>query len=77
MFLFQKKADKLEMTLTELSVWGVQEGKEYQCIMETKGTSNEIDFFICEIQMIPDAEFQMLKVPKTQSHSAPLHSTAV
>lgn len=73
----KKKADKLEMTLTDLSVWGIHEEKEYQCIMETKGTSNETEFFICEIQMVDDYDFQKLKVQKTQTHSAPLHYTAV
>ncbi|XP_044042985.1 plexin-C1 isoform X2 [Siniperca chuatsi] len=58
----QKKADKLEMTTAELSVWGVQEGKQFPCIMETKETSNETDFFICEIQRTPDAKFQQLMI---------------
>lgn len=56
------------MTLAELSVWGVQEGKEYLCIMEAKETSNETDFFICEIQKTPYAKFPQLKVI-FQSHS--------
>ncbi|XP_051248725.1 plexin-C1 isoform X7 [Dicentrarchus labrax] len=58
----EKKADKLEMTLGELSVWGVQEGEQFPCIMEAKETSNETDFFICEIQGTPDVEFQQLMI---------------
>ncbi|XP_051248762.1 plexin-C1-like [Dicentrarchus labrax] len=58
----EKKTDKLEMTLGELSVWGVQEGEQFPCIMEAKETSNETDFFICEIQGTPDAEFQHLTI---------------
>lgn len=57
------------MSPAELSVWGLQEGKEYLCIMEAKETSNETDFFICEIQKTPYAKFQKLKVI-FQSHSA-------
>ncbi|XP_074481400.1 plexin-C1 isoform X2 [Sebastes fasciatus] len=58
----QKRADKLEMSPAELSVWGVEEGKQYLCIMEAKETSNEIDFFICVIQRTPNATFQHLKI---------------
>ncbi|TKS91123.1 Plexin-C1 Virus-encoded semaphorin protein receptor [Collichthys lucidus] len=59
----QKKADKLEMTTAELSVWGVQDEKEYPCIMEDKEKSNETDFFICEIQQTPSAfKLQMLTI---------------
>ncbi|XP_051248763.1 plexin-C1 [Dicentrarchus labrax] len=58
----EKKADKLEMTLGELSVWGVQEGEQFPCIMEAKKTSNETDLFICEIQGTPDVEFQHLTI---------------
>nr|XP_046234682.1 plexin-C1 isoform X2 [Scatophagus argus] len=58
----QKMADKLNMTIAELSVLGIHEGKPYPCIMEAKETSNETDSFICEIQMTPHAEFQQLKI---------------
>ncbi|KAK9525497.1 hypothetical protein VZT92_016195 [Zoarces viviparus] len=58
----QKKPDKLEMTPAELSVWGVEGGNQYPCVMGAKETSNEMDFFICEIQRTPNAEFQHLKV---------------
>ncbi|XP_040029319.2 plexin-C1 isoform X2 [Gasterosteus aculeatus] len=58
----QKIADKLEMTLAELSVWGVKEGKEYPCIMEAKHTNNETDFFICEIQRTTSAIFPQLLI---------------
>ncbi|GLD64974.1 plexin-C1-like protein, partial [Lates japonicus] len=52
-----KEADKLEMSAAELSVWGVQEGKQYPCIMKSKETFPKIDLFICSIQNTPDAEF--------------------
>ncbi|XP_034381825.1 plexin-C1 [Cyclopterus lumpus] len=58
----QKKADKLEMSLLELSVWGVEGGKQYPCIMEAKESSNETDFFICEIQQTPNTKFQHLMI---------------
>ncbi|XP_034719215.1 plexin-C1 isoform X2 [Etheostoma cragini] len=58
----QKEADKLEMTIAELEVWGVEEEKQHPCIMEAKETSNETDFFICEIQKTPNANFQQLKI---------------
>ncbi|XP_053718547.1 plexin-C1-like [Synchiropus splendidus] len=46
----QKKADHLEMTTAELSVWGVLNGEEYPCVMISGGTSGSIDFFTCEIR---------------------------
>lgn len=51
------------MTKAELSVWGVQDKKQYPCIMQDKEKNNETDFFICEIQQTPNAfKLQMLKV---------------
>ncbi|TNN54600.1 Plexin-C1 [Liparis tanakae] len=58
----QKKADRLQMSPAEVSVWGVEEGRSYPCIMEAKESSNETDFFICEIQQTPNAKFQHLRV---------------
>ncbi|XP_073337242.1 plexin-C1-like [Pagrus major] len=58
----QKKADKLDMTVAELSVWGVQDGKQYPCIVQDKETSDMSDFFICEIQRTPDAQVQHLVI---------------
>ncbi|XP_070847708.1 plexin-C1 [Chaetodon trifascialis] len=58
----EKKADKLEMTTDEVSVWGIQEGKQYVCVMEGKETSKETEFFICEIRMTPGATFQQLMI---------------
>ncbi|KAK7895959.1 hypothetical protein WMY93_021284 [Mugilogobius chulae] len=54
----QKKADKLDIMLEELSVWAVFEGKEYHCIMETK----EADFYTCVIKNPPNADFEHLKI---------------
>ncbi|KAI3366903.1 hypothetical protein L3Q82_009548, partial [Scortum barcoo] len=53
----QKKADKLEMTPAELTVWGINDDKRYPCIMEEK-TNNK--FFICQIQSPPSATFEQL-----------------
>lgn len=50
------------MTIAELEVWGVEEEKKHPCIMVTKETSNETDFFICEIQRTANANFQQLMV---------------
>ncbi|KAM9334613.1 plexin-C1 [Symphorus nematophorus] len=58
----QKKADKLEMSHGELSVWGIQGNEQYHCIMEDKETNNKTDFFICEIKKISDVQFQQLKI---------------
>lgn len=62
MLSFQKKADGLAMREAELSVYGVQEGNTYPCIMKDKETSNETDFLICEIERTPFTKFQQLMV---------------
>ncbi|KAI3366469.1 hypothetical protein L3Q82_000602 [Scortum barcoo] len=56
----QKKADKLEMTPEELTVWGINEDKQYPCIMEGKTNNNKPEFFICQIQSPPSATFEQL-----------------
>ena len=48
--------------MAELSVWGVQDGQQYPCIIEAKETTNKSDFFICGIQRTPDDNFQHLMV---------------
>ncbi|KAF0029429.1 hypothetical protein F2P81_018534 [Scophthalmus maximus] len=58
----EKKADKLEMTTAELSVWGVNRGIHYPCVMKIKETHNESDIFTCEIQSTEDVEFQKLMI---------------
>ncbi|XP_018558410.1 plexin-C1 isoform X1 [Lates calcarifer] len=58
----EKKADKLEMTEAELSVWGDQEGKQYPCIMKSKKTTNEIEHFICEIKNTSKTNFQKIMI---------------
>ncbi|CAL9683001.1 unnamed protein product [Knipowitschia caucasica] len=58
----QKKADKLNITLDEMSVWGVQKNLLHPCIMETKESNDEIDFYTCEIRDTPNAEFEHLKI---------------
>lgn len=59
---FQKKADKLDMNVAELSVWGVQEGQHYPCIIKAKETNIALNFFTCEIQGTSDTTFQQLVV---------------
>nr|XP_057933721.1 plexin-C1 isoform X2 [Doryrhamphus excisus] len=61
-FTIQKMSDNLEMSIEDVSALGVYEGKDYPCIMKNKETSNQTDFFICEIQSAPDAKFKQLKV---------------
>ncbi|XP_059181459.1 plexin-C1-like isoform X1 [Centropristis striata] len=56
----QKKADQLEMSPAEVSVWGVEDGKQYPCIIEVKETSE--DLFICQIKNTSDNNFQQLKI---------------
>ncbi|KAL3976750.1 hypothetical protein ACER0C_020239 [Sarotherodon galilaeus] len=58
----QKKTDKLEMMIDELSVWGVHDNTEYQCIVEAKETSNNNDFFTCEIKRLTNPEFEELLI---------------
>ncbi|XP_030295681.1 plexin-C1 isoform X1 [Sparus aurata] len=58
----QKKADKLNMKMTEIEVWGVRDEKQYPCIMENLETSNNTDSFTCEISKPPDAKFQKLLI---------------
>ncbi|XP_049617573.1 plexin-C1 [Syngnathus scovelli] len=58
----EKTSDKLEMSIKDVTAVGVHEGKDYPCVMETKDTDNQTDFFICEIQNVPDVNFRQLKV---------------
>lgn len=55
------------MALGELSVWGVQGGKEYACLIKEKKNTDETEFFICDIMNAPEVKFQSLKVV-SQSH---------
>nr|XP_033470613.1 plexin-C1-like [Epinephelus lanceolatus] len=61
LIIIQKKADKLEMTPAELSVWGVKDGQEYPCVMDPKRTINNTEF-MCQIQGTPDDTFQHFKI---------------
>ncbi|KAM8740467.1 plexin-C1-like [Acanthopagrus schlegelii] len=58
----QKKADKLNMKMTEIEVWGFLDEKQYRCIMEKLESSNNTDSFTCEIPKQPDAKFQKLLI---------------
>ncbi|XP_060886400.1 plexin-C1-like, partial [Labrus mixtus] len=59
----QKKADKLGMNITELSVWGIHEENRHPCIMVDQETNDEteIEFFTCEIRNTRIATFQELE----------------
>lgn len=59
---FQKKADKLDMNVAELSVWAVQEGQHHPCIARAKETNIALNYFICEIRGTSDTAFQQLVV---------------
>ncbi|XP_060885196.1 uncharacterized protein LOC132956063 [Labrus mixtus] len=60
----QKKADKLGMNITELSVWGIHEENRHPCIMVDQETNDEteIEFFTCEIRNTRIATFQELEI---------------
>ncbi|CAN9508149.1 unnamed protein product [Ophioblennius macclurei] len=58
----EKKADKLEVTKEELTIWGIREEKAYPCIITDKDTNKEIDFFTCEIENTPNANYPQLKI---------------
>ncbi|XP_041636511.1 plexin-C1 isoform X2 [Cheilinus undulatus] len=60
--IIQKKMDKLNMTLTELSVWGIHEDKQHPCIMEVKELNEETEFFTCEIKNTRIGKFQEIKI---------------
>ncbi|XP_030576113.1 plexin-C1-like [Archocentrus centrarchus] len=57
-----KKADKLGMTIEDLSVRGVQSSKEYYCIMDSKESSKETDFFTCLIRNLRNPELDHLLI---------------
>ncbi|XP_040886352.1 plexin-C1 isoform X2 [Toxotes jaculatrix] len=69
----EKKADKLEMTTAELSVWGIRNEKQYPCIMETKETNNQTEFFTCEIKSTSDTKFEQLMI-KYGDETVTLHA---
>uniref|UniRef100_A0A3Q1ISR5 Uncharacterized protein n=1 Tax=Anabas testudineus TaxID=64144 RepID=A0A3Q1ISR5_ANATE len=58
----QKKEDELDMTPAELSVWGVQDGKQYPCIMKDKETNKKTEFFNCQIKKTAVSKFQHLMI---------------
>ncbi|XP_019947930.2 plexin-C1 [Paralichthys olivaceus] len=58
--IIEKEADKLELMMEELLVWGVHKEIHYPCNMTAKETHNETDNFACEIKNPPDVEFQQL-----------------
>ncbi|XP_077565413.1 plexin-C1 [Stigmatopora nigra] len=58
----QKTVDNLDMSIKDVSALGVYGGKDYPCVMESKESSNQTDFFICEIHNVPDIKFRQLKV---------------
>ncbi|MED6281837.1 hypothetical protein CHARACLAT_025985 [Characodon lateralis] len=58
----QKKVDNLEMKTAELKVVGIQNEKEYPCILKSKESSNKTETFICEIEGLHNADFEEVKV---------------
>ncbi|XP_061523373.1 plexin-C1 isoform X3 [Phycodurus eques] len=58
----QKSADRLEMTVKEVSASGVYGGEEYPCVTEAKDAGDSADFFVCKIRSAPDVNFRQLKV---------------
>ncbi|XP_023278776.1 plexin-C1-like [Seriola lalandi dorsalis] len=60
--IIEKKADKLDMTSAELSVFGIHDGKEHPCIMWLKETKNKSDLFTCDIKSTTVTKFQQLKI---------------
>lgn len=63
LFLFQKRADKLNITTEEILVFGVQEeNQDVQCIMETIEKSNGTDSVICEIKNTPNFNINSVRV---------------
>ncbi|XP_047245046.1 plexin-C1-like [Girardinichthys multiradiatus] len=58
----QKKVDNLEMKTAELKVVGIQNEKEYPCIIKSKEISNKTETFICEIEGLHNADFEEVKV---------------
>ncbi|KAG7234838.1 hypothetical protein INR49_003919 [Caranx melampygus] len=59
--IIEKKADRLEMTTAELTVFGIHGGKPHRCIMVVKETINMCDFFTCDINSTPVTEFEELE----------------
>ncbi|KAM3587782.1 uncharacterized protein V6R79_013766 [Siganus canaliculatus] len=58
----QKKADQLNMSKDELTVWSELNGKRYPCVMELKDTSNETDYFTCSIQQMKDPKLAKIMI---------------
>lgn len=50
------------MSPAELSVWGVHAEGENPCVMDSKETSNDTDFFYCDVQSTTDIHFEQIKV---------------
>ncbi|XP_072311085.1 plexin-C1 [Eucyclogobius newberryi] len=62
LIIIEKKADKLDILREELHVWAVENGQSYPCVMVTKESNNESDFFTCKITNMPNANFEHLMI---------------
>nr|XP_015809313.2 plexin-C1 [Nothobranchius furzeri] len=60
--VIQKKADELNMSTAELSVWGIREEEMHFCSIEGKESSSEIDSISCEIKGIQEVKFNQLEI---------------
>ncbi|XP_029350755.1 plexin-C1 [Echeneis naucrates] len=60
--VIEKKADKLELTTAELSVFGIHKGKEHSCTWLLKETKNKTDYFTCDIKSTTITKFQQIMI---------------
>ncbi|XP_062339310.1 plexin-C1 [Osmerus eperlanus] len=58
----QKKADKLNISKSELTVLAVEDEKEYECVLEIIETSNGTDSIDCDILNKPNAKIDFLRI---------------
>lgn len=58
----QKEADKLNISLSELAVLGLDGPKEYVCVMDIIETSTGTDSIACEILNEPNAKIDSLQI---------------
>ncbi|KAJ8006824.1 hypothetical protein DPEC_G00111230 [Dallia pectoralis] len=59
----EKNADNFNITISEISVWGVlQENQYVECVMEVIKTSNDTEFIICRIKNTPNINILSLEI---------------
>ena len=62
---FQKEADKLNISKSELTVLAVEDEKEYECVLNIIETSNATDSIDCDILNKPNAKINLIRVKQT------------